>query len=299
MRKILGAYKNGNYHVVMFSDGTKIRANKLDNLTPAFPESIDMKICNRCDRGCPQCHECSTPDGALANLNAQFLDTLKPYTELAIGGGNPLAHHDLIPFLKRMKAQKVICNMTVHLDHFLGSYGVLKALTNEELIHGLGVSVDRALRPHEVEAIKEFPNTVVHLIAGIASKAVIESLANNDLKILILGYKTYGRGMNYEAVHNNDILLKLALMEAELPKMADKFKVISFDNLAIKQLNVKGIVGAAQWEKTYMGNDGQYTMYVDLVKNQYAISSTSERHPIVHDNIEDMFKSVRQMSGHQ
>ena len=90
----------------MLEDGTKIRYNPLDHFKPDFPESIDMKICNRCDRGCRMCHECSTPDGALADLNAPFLDTLRPYTELAIGGGNPLEHPGLTEFLMRMKKQK-------------------------------------------------------------------------------------------------------------------------------------------------------------------------------------------------
>ena len=58
--KYLGSYHNGNYKVYMFDDGTKIRANKLTTLEPDFPESIDMKICNRCDRGCAQCFTAGT-----------------------------------------------------------------------------------------------------------------------------------------------------------------------------------------------------------------------------------------------
>lgn len=299
MRKILGVYKNGNYHVVMFSDGTKIRVNRLDNLTPAFPESIDMKICNRCDRGCAVCHECSTKDGALADLNEPFLDTLKPYTELAIGGGNPLEHPDLVEFLKRMKEQKVICNMTVHLDHFHESYGVLKSLVNDGLIYGLGISVGRPLDAYDINAIKQFPNAVLHVIAGIVSEETIDSLAGKDLKLLILGYKTFGRGEAFWNNCHNAILERIAELRVGLEHMKKDFKVISFDNLAIKQLNVRNIVGEEEWNKSYMGNDGQFTMYVDLVKNEYAISSTSERHPIAHDNIEDMFQSVREMSGHK
>lgn len=299
MRKILGVYKNGNYHVAMFDDGTKIRANKLDNLTPAFPESIDMKICNRCDMCCVQCHECSTPDGELANLNAPFLDTLRPYTELAIGGGNPLSHHELVPFLRRMKAQKIICNMTVHLDHFLGSYGILRSLVEDGLIHGLGISVCRPLNESELKVIKEFPNAVMHLIAGFTSLNVFNSLAGHDLKILILGYKTYGRGERWQEVAGWEITRDLGELKRLLPRLVGQFKVVSFDNLAIRQLQVKNIVTEEKWDHAYMGDDGQYTMYVDLVKNEYAISSTSERHPIVHDNIEDMFDSVRKMSGHK
>ena len=49
------------------------------------------------------CHEQSGPHGVHGDLNNPLLDTLHPYTELAIGGGNPLEHPDLIPFLQKMK----------------------------------------------------------------------------------------------------------------------------------------------------------------------------------------------------
>lgn len=299
MRKILGVYKNGNYRVVMFDDGTKIRVNKLDNLTPAFPESIDMKICNRCDRQCPMCHECSTPDGELADLDAPFLDTLKPYTELALGGGNPMEHPGLFHFLERMRKQKVICNMTVHLEHFKKYYNVLRAATDDGLIHGLGISVQRPLGDEELRMIQSIPNAVIHVIAGLVSMSTLRSMSGRGIKLLILGYKLYGRGEQFFTEYPNGVTSGLHELEELLPQLKDEFELISFDNLAIWQLHVSNIVSEEQWEKAYMGNDGQYTMYVDLVKKEYAVSSTSTRHPIVHDNIEDMFASVRQMSGHQ
>ena len=44
--KILGAYKNGNYHVCIMDDGTKIRSNDLDFFKAEFPVSMDIKITN-------------------------------------------------------------------------------------------------------------------------------------------------------------------------------------------------------------------------------------------------------------
>ena len=40
--KLLGYYKNGNYTVSIFDDGTKIRANKLDFFEPDTVESMDI-----------------------------------------------------------------------------------------------------------------------------------------------------------------------------------------------------------------------------------------------------------------
>ena len=52
---LIGKYKNGNYTVMLFEDGTKVRYNDLDNLTPSFAESMDVKLTDKCSVGCPFC----------------------------------------------------------------------------------------------------------------------------------------------------------------------------------------------------------------------------------------------------
>lgn len=85
--KLLGTYKNGNYITSIFNDGTKIRTTNDDEFIAAFPENIDCKITNYCDKGCPMCHENSTVNGKHGDiLNVKFIKSLHPYTEMAIGG---------------------------------------------------------------------------------------------------------------------------------------------------------------------------------------------------------------------
>ena len=50
------------------------------------------------------------------------------------------------------------------------------------------------------------------------------------------------------------------------------FDVVSFDNLAIKQLCVKDILSTKEWNEFYMGDDGAATMYADLVEKKFANS---------------------------
>ena len=108
MLKLLGVYKNGNYTVNVLSDGTKIRETNEDEFIPSFSENCDCKITDKCDGGCPFCYEGCTPNGKHGDiLNYKFLDTLHPYTELAING-NDMSHPDLIPFLIKLKEKKVI-----------------------------------------------------------------------------------------------------------------------------------------------------------------------------------------------
>ena len=180
-------YENGNYRVfINLEDGTKIRINDLDYFEATSPESFDLKITNRCSHGCLMCHETSTLDGKHGDiLNQKFFDTCHPYTEIAIGGGNPLEHPDLEAFLKMCKDHRFIPSMTVHQMDFMERKEYLKKLCDEKLLYGLGVSVS-VVKPELIETLKEFPNAVVHLIAGLTPIERFLQLKNNNLKILIL-----------------------------------------------------------------------------------------------------------------
>ena len=295
--KILGSYKNNDYTCTMFSDGTKIRWNDKDSFNPIKPESIDLKITNKCNMACNMCHENSTPDGKHGDiLNLPFIDTMFPYSEVAIGGGNPLTHPDLIEFLERLKERKIIASMTVNQMHFMQNIDLLKELTDKKLIYGLGISYIGGRHENCIEAIKQFPNAVVHVINGIVHMDGLEALANNDLKILVLGYKEFRRGKTLYDECGSQINYLKAQFYDMLPKMVNDgwFKCISFDNLAIKQLEPKRLMSDKDYKEFYMGDDGKFSLYVDSVKREFAKSSVSvERFPIT-DDIADMFKKVNE-----
>ena len=290
--KLFGRYTNGNYDVLIYDDGTKIRYNDLNYFNPEFPESIDVKISDRCDMGCLFCHECSTPDGKLANLNHPIFDSIHPYTELALGGGNIFEHPDLIPFLEKMRDKKVICNITVHLHHYMEHFDQIKELIAAKLVHGVGVSVNGRINTVELEHLRYLnDHVVVHSIAGVVPLHVLDYLSDYVHKLLILGYKEFGRGETYIS-NNPDVLYNIHRLKESLPKLKQMFHVVAFDNLAIKQLQPQLLITCTEWEHLYMGEDGQYTMYLDMVKEEYAISSTSKRSPITSNNINDLFKEI-------
>ena len=296
---ILGEYDNGNYHVTIYEDGTKVRETFDENATEfiaEYPECMDVKITNRCGKGCSWCHENSTPEGDHGEiLTAKFWDTLKPYTEIAIGGGNPLEHPDLVTFLIKLKNLKLIPNMTVNQTHFMQNWALLKFLCEEKLIYGLGVSL---VEPTEdfIEKIKEFPNAVIHIINGVVKKEQLAKLANNDLKVLILGYKEFRRGVTYLEEHLVQVEMNKMALYDYLPDMLNEFKVVSFDNLALEQLEVKRLLTEEEWNEFYMGNDGKYTMYIDLVKEQFALCSVAEERFDLLANIKPMFEKVKSLN---
>lgn len=289
-------YQNGNYTVTIDTHtGTKIRENDLDFFRADFPESMDIKITNRCDMGCPQCHENSTNDGLHGDIMFEgFIDKLHPYTELAIGGGNPLEHPDLVPFLEKCKKLELIPSMTVNQFHFMKNKNFLKHLVEQRLIYGLGISLAH-ITDEFIEAIREFPNAVIHVINGIVHPIQLEALANKGFKILILGYKEFRRGeVMYQHQSAAIEQLKQMLYDRLSQIIRDGwFEVVSFDNLAIKQLDAHRLMSNEDWEQFYMGDDGSATMYVDMVNREFAKSSTStERYPI-EDDIVTMFEKIR------
>lgn len=287
-------YINGNY-VVKFNteNGTKIRETEDDDFIAEFPENMDVKITNQCDMGCPMCHENSTVDGLHGDiLNPNFINTLRPYTEMAIGGGNPLAHPDLIPFLEKLKDKKVVANMTVNQVHFEKSQGVIRKLVDDELINGLGVSLVNA-NDKFVELIKQYPSAVIHVINGILRPSDVEALKDNNLKLLILGYKQFRRGVEWYNTDHENIVVKKNWLYEELGELVNKFNVVSFDNLAIEQLEVSRLMSKDEWNEFFMGEDGNYTMYIDLVKQQFARCSIAEVRYDLLDDVVDMFNVIR------
>jgi len=292
--KVIGSYKNGNYKVIIFEDGTKVRANNLNFFRPDMPESMDIKITNMCDMGCKQCHEDSIPDGKHGDImNLKFIETLHPYTELAIGGGNPLAHPDLVSFLDKCKSLRLIPSMTINQVHFMRDYELVKFLVDSKLIYGLGISLTNARDEKFLDLVKQFPNAVIHVIAGLASIRDLQYLADRGLKILLLGYKQFRRGESLYSKDSKIIDQKIQDLKDNLGQVTSWFDVVSFDNLAIKQLDPKRILTDEEYDEFFMGNDGFATMYVNCVEEEFAVSSTStERYPIK-DNIKDMFEVIR------
>lgn len=291
MLNILGVYKNGNYTVKILSNGTKIRETEAGEFIPAFAENCDCKITDKCDGGCEFCYEGCTANGKHGDiLNYKFLDTLHPYTELAING-NDLSHPDLIPFLKKMRDKNIIVNMTVNQIHFEKHYDLIEKLIYDKLIYGLGVSL-RKPTVEFINLVSNFSNAVIHVINGIFTYNDYKILKDNDLKILILGYKQLRRGVDYYDNHMKTVCGNKTWLYNELEEMLKHFKVVSFDNLAIKQLDVKRLLSEEKWEEFYMGDDGKYTFYLDLVEGTFGKNSLATERYLIMDNIDLMFQKI-------
>lgn len=295
--KILGMYRNGNFTTTLFSDGTKIRETEENNFIPKFAESMDIKITNQCDMGCPFCHENSTVNGKHGDiLNEKFINTLHTYQEVAIGGGDVTSHPDLIPFLRKLKERKIIANITVNQVHFMKKQELIKQLVDEKLIFGLGISL---VNPTEefITLIKQYPNAVIHVINGVLKPEDVAALENNNLKMLILGYKHLRRGNDYFCNRQIEIENNQKWLYDNLSDIISKHKfyVLSFDNLAIEQLKVKRLLPEDEWDEFYMGDDAEFTYYIDMVERKFAKNSTApidERYKLL-GSVDEMFERIK------
>lgn len=264
-------YKNGNYTVMLnLNDGSKMRFNDLDNLTPDHAESIDITISKYCEMGCQFCYAGCSKNGKHADImSPSFIDNLPPYTELALNGNEPL-HPDLVPFLEKCKKLKLVPSITVNQTTFMKNIDLLKKLSDDRLIYGLGVSLTNA-NDSFIKAVQQLPNAVIHVVNGIVNTGQLYVLSNKGLKILILGYKTVGRGIEYYGHNALMVEAEKSSLYNDLENIINEnwFDVVSFDNLALEQLKVKRLMSEDEYQRFYMGDDGKFSMYIDMVSKRF------------------------------
>ena len=292
---VIANYINGNTHITLWSDGTREMETEDNEFKFDYPTNVDVTITHKCDNECKYCYLGCCKDGSHADLTKfNFFDTLNPGQEFAINLNN-CDHPQLFEFLQKMRDKGVFVNGTVNQVDFENHAMLLKSLCNLKLLWGIGISLNNPTNKF-INLVKEFPNAVIHVINGIFKPSDIEILGNNGLKILILGYKNIGRGQDYSNDNEATIKERQQYLKNLLPSVLDKFKVVSFDNLAIDQLDVRKLLTDDQWEEFYQGDEGSSTFAIDLVTGKYSKNSmvTDPRHLfIIKDDIKDMFKVIK------
>ena len=295
MKKI-AAYKNGNTYTTLYEDGTKEHFTMDDDFRFNFSESCDIQISQCCDNGCEWCYYGCSPTGKHGKLTGwKFFETMHPYTEIAINLQCPIPD-DIFSFLWEMHSKKVIVNVTVNQNHFMRKdiRKFLREAISDGLIKGVGISLTDPTQDSFIDMVKQYPHTVIHVIAGITPWEDIQCLMGHSLKLLILGYKKLERGEKYYNHSSALVENNIKQFETGLNEIIDGFKVVSFDNLAIEQLHLKDKLSEKEWETFYGGDDGTVTFFIDLVKGVFARSSLSQIvYPIGDKTIDEMFKIIK------
>jgi len=275
-------YINGNYMVTIYDDGTKIRVTPDNHFNSTRVETLDINISNYCKNNCNFCFINASILGRHCELNVLRKMQIPYYTEIAI---NFAEHPQFEEILKIFKEKRCILNITIHQKDLIKYHEKIFEYQKNKLIYGVGVSISEYSSELN-KIIQGRKNPLLHVIAGITSLKEIEKFKNQKYNLLILGFKNKGKGKNVVPNLNEYI--------NNYKNLRDWFKIISYDNLAIEQLNIKNFITKEEWDSYYMGNEGNASFYIDLVNNTFAKSSLEETcYPIKQLTIKEMFKYVK------
>lgn len=313
--EIISSYKNGNYNVTIYSDGTKIRENDLDYFDPDRPESIDLTVTYQCEIGCPYCYQGCTKNGSTCNFDDPIIDTFLEGMEVAIGAsGGVFSKENLgkfTKFLKKLKNKKCIPSITVNQTHFIKYNNIIKEWVEKKLVYGVGISIAKDLKNFQglSSALRYFKennihkNIVLHTIAGVHTVEEYRKLSSVFVtdyrpKILVLGYKNIGKGIEYGKQFPDEVKHNIEDLKNNIIDISSLYTVMSFDNPACIQLNLKDKVSPEDWDSHYLGDDGSHTFYLDLVKRTFSISSLHTETYDIDDykSIKEMFLFVKEKS---
>lgn len=302
-----------------------------EEFMPDFPDSIDLKITNKCEWSCPWCHESSNKNGKSFSLSRtkEILSVLpKVPIEIAIGGGNVLDIAedtlDLVLWLKERNNQPRITINYRDVEKYWNEVDGPEYKLVKEVNH-IGVSLSKA--PHGITEFSDFYSssaddgksfdhkhwksnfstyvfgsgsyqTVFHVIAGLFPPKDILELRKNfkNYPILFLGYKQWGRAKDTELPiktlqETEEIVAEL--MSSNMYGSYQNSSVLGFDNLALEQLHIKDKLPERVFERLYLGDEGSHSMYIDAVNEEYAVTSRSPERVSWNDvGLLDYFKNI-------
>ena len=317
-------YLNGNYVVHWRGHVQEKRALRVgEELISEFPDSIDLKITNKCPWACPYCHESSIPNGKsfdLEKTKAILSQLPEVPIEIAIGGGDVLDAPKVSELIKWLNDRGNKTRATINIKDILKRRDELKRISEVEAI---GISMDNLdinlksdilgnpslavtlwnTDENDSGIFHEHPfdGCVIHIIAGVFPYNKLEELFNiSPYPILILGYKHFGRSKDFEfptwSVNKfRDTLLSIIdkIKNRDYSRYIGS-RTVGFDNLAMEQLGIKDVIPDREWDRIYMGDEGTHSMYVDAVKGEFAMTSRSENR-VSWDSVGliDYFKSLK------
>lgn len=271
-------WKNGNAIINLNNnDGTRIITCEGD-LKLEYPLNIDIRVQSRCPLGlnprtgiarCSFCHESATTDGKECDYEKlkEVLKELPKGIELAIGCN--YFSEGFYDFLYWNKEKGFISNITIN-QLISSSYMTgLYSLMNSGLVNGLGISF-RDERHSLIPICSE--QIVVHVIAGIDNfKEVKELRERRDVKkILILGEKDFGFNLGKVDLTSQ----KHKEWYWGVRELFGIFDVVSFDNLALEQLNIKRFITEEKWKELYQY---EHSFYINAVEEYFSPSSRSNQ----------------------
>jgi len=216
----------GDYNFIADQEsGMTFRWGKSLEDNPSFapvPELVDISISNHCSKGCDYCYRDSKPDGSFMSLDDYkfVLSSLnhKKYGnvfQVALGGGEPLEHPEILEILELTKQFNIVPNFTTNgenitktlVDNIKGKVGAAAVSLNN--LNGINNSKIELL-------IKGGIRTNIHYVIDRnnikQAIQILEGEFNKKIKkvnaIIFLTFKPSGRGDSNHILRNDSCLHK-------------------------------------------------------------------------------------------
>lgn len=272
-------YKNGNAIVSLdLRDGTRI-IEYPDNqpLTLDTPLNIDIRVSTQCPFGynaetqkstCAFCHESALVDGQECDYDVLWEvlvgQKLPRGTEIALVVNQ--ITDNLIKFVKNLHRQGLVVNITIN-ERYITEFGDVRLQKIMPYVFGLGISY-RSLQGclSLPDWIADYPHTVIHVINGIDDFDDILELGVKYRKLLVLGEKDFG--FNRGKVDLNTPSHQQ--WKANIMQLTKVFNIVSFDNLGLQQLEIRGKITDEEYKSFYQG---EHSIYINAVEQYFAPSS--------------------------
>ena len=256
--------------------GTKTLIAMTDDAPPLRkaqePELIDIKVTDYCHYGCKYCYQGSTRKGEHADVAyiRHIVNVCRELgvMEVALGGGEPTSHPDILHILSLFHHEGVTANITTRDTQWV------EKLRDHELSHigAIAISVDTLTGVYQVERLLENKSLRNKLNAQVVLgsvkiddfRSIMDKLIENDVRTTLLGWKSTHRGATAKPYPHNDWFdaVRGAYMIGVDTALAQQFPKL------MKKIDPDGMY--------HYTEEGKFSMYIDAVAQKMGPSSYCE-----------------------
>lgn len=263
----------GHWTIFYRSTGTKVRISFVDREAPRseFPELIDIKLTDYCNKGCTYCYQGSTTKGKHSNLNyisslARQCQAMKVF-EVALGGGEPTGHPSFLRILKLFRYYGTVPSFSTRSLEWLKEKDyaerISKACGSWALSVNVATEIDDAMN-----AIKDIDvkKPAIHIVLGAfpwsQTEELLRTCAAHELRVVLLGFKQTGRGIGFKT-HDNSKWIELV----------DSLKLHTSIDTSLAATYADELEAADVPEWLLERKEGCHSMYIDAVAQTMGPSS--------------------------
>lgn len=283
--------ENDDFVLQNVYNGDKIRISFNSNqktTKSSFPELVDLKITDYCNYGCVFCYQSSTKEGKHASL-VNIEKTIKMLSnsgtmEIAIGGGEPTSHPNLLQILQTIKNHNMMaCFTTKNFNmHESADFEDILKTTNS-----IAFSCNSIAEIEKVQLIKEamlvvdtYPRPVVYiqmipeLMSDVNFDKALQYVSDKMFKtpVTLLGYKDFGFGESYKPKNKFANSEWIKTIKKYSNKNGIKFGIDSVLVSKWKQELINNNVDPL----ALVGEEGKFSCYLDAVNMTIHKSSFSK-----------------------